>query len=257
LPGTLARWILGRTTQPKELPSSAEPVSRFRNVCISRESGAGGGTIARLVAERLSWKTYDREILEIIAQRMEVSHDIVLALDELAPGIVQDWLLPLREEHYAPQEAYLDHLAKLVSAIGAAGEAVIVGRGANFMLPREEILAVRVIAPLRVRAQRLSEKMGVSVRTARRAARDLDYRRLRFARAMYRVDASDPHHYDMVLDSASLGLAISAEVIVRAVEAGMPSGRAALAPVQPAPTLEIETPKMDVEPPSDAGTESE
>jgi cytidylate kinase len=221
-PATVARWLLGRSTRPKEPPASAAPVPRFRNVCVSRESGAAGGTIARTVAARLGWKVFDHEILEVIAQRMEVSHDIVLALDELAPGLVQDWLLPLREEHYAPQEAYLDHLAKLVTAIGAAGESVIVGRGANFMLPREEILAVRIIAPLRVRAQRLSEKMGVSVRTARRAARDLDHRRLRFARAMYHVDAADPHHYDLVLDSASLSLGIAAEVIVRAVEAGMP-----------------------------------
>ncbi|HEV3120599.1 MAG TPA: cytidylate kinase-like family protein, partial [Isosphaeraceae bacterium] len=152
-PATLARWLLGWNTRPKERPATAEPVARFRVVCISRESGAAGGTVARMVGSRLGWKVFDHEILEVIAMRMEVSHDVVLALDELAPGLVQDWLLPLREEHYAPQEAYLDHLAKLITAIGAAGEAVIVGRGANFMLPREEILSVRIIAPLRVRAQ--------------------------------------------------------------------------------------------------------
>ncbi len=50
-------------------------------------------------------------------------------LDELAPSMVQDWLLPLREEYYAPQEAYLDHLAKLIEAIGRAGESILVGRG--------------------------------------------------------------------------------------------------------------------------------
>ena len=68
------------------------------------------------------------------------------------PSVVQDWLLPLREEHYAPQEAYLDHLAKLIEAIGRAGESVLVGRGAGFMLPRETTLSVRIIAPLRARA---------------------------------------------------------------------------------------------------------
>jgi cytidylate kinase len=209
------------------------PVPRFRIVCISREAGAGGGTIGRLVGTRLGWKLYDHEILEVIAQRMEVTADQVLALDELSPGLVQDWLLPLREEHYAPQEAYLDHLAKLITAIGQAGCSVIVGRGANFLLPRDEILAVRIIAPLKVRAQRLAEKMGVSVRTARRAARDLDNRRLRFARTMYHVDAADPHHYDMVVDSASLGIEIAAEVIVRAVEAGMPPPPVSLKVVPP------------------------
>jgi cytidylate kinase len=131
--------------------------------------------------------------------------------------------LPLREEHYAPQEAYLDHLAKLVEAIGRAGDSLVVGRGAGFLLPRESTLLVRVIAPLKFRAERLAERMGVSVRTARRAARDLDRRRQQFERTMYRIDVNDPHNYDLVLDSNSLGIAISAEIIIRAVEAGRPT----------------------------------
>ncbi len=175
-----------------------------------------------MVGTRLDWKVYDHEILEAIAHRMEVPTDEVRAFDELAPSVVQDWILPLREEHYAPQEAYLDHLAKLVEAIGRAGESVIVGRGANFLLPRGETLSVRIIAPLKARAARLAERMGVSVRTARRAARDLDRRRNQFDRTMHRADPTDPHNFDLVLDSNSLGLSIATEIIVRTVEAGLP-----------------------------------
>lgn len=225
-PGALARWLFGRRADRFETSSAPAPLPRFRNVCISREAGAGGGTIARMAGRRLSWRVYDHELLEAIAKRMELSADEVRAFDELAPSVVQDWILPLREEHYAPQEAYLDHLAKLVEAIGKVGDSVIVGRGANFLLPREETLAVRIIAPLKARAVRLSERMGVSVRTARRAARDLDRRRLQFDRTMHRADAADPHNYDLVLDSNSLGLEIAAEVIVRAVEAGFPASGA-------------------------------
>jgi len=229
-PGTLARWLFGLRSDLPDAKPSASPVARFRNVCISREAGAGGGTIGRMVGRRLDWKVYDHEILEAIAQRMELSADEVRVFDELAPSVVQDWILPLREEHYAPQEAYLDHLAKLVEAIGRAGESVVVGRGANFLLPRGETLSVRIIAPLKSRALRLSERMGVSVRTARRAARDLDRRRLHFDRTMHRADASDPHNYDLTLDSNSLGLPIAAEVIVRAVEAGLPPKALGVAP---------------------------
>ena len=174
-----------------------------------------------MVGTRLDWKVFDHELLDAIAHRMELSVDEVRAFDELAPSVVQDWILPLREEHYAPQEAYLDHLAKLVEAIGRAGDSIIVGRGAGFLLPRETTLSVRIIAPWKARAIRLADRMGVSVRTARRAARDLDKRRAHFVRTMYRVRyANDPHNYDLVLDSDSLGLPIAAEIIVRTVEAG-------------------------------------
>ena len=62
--------------------------------------------------------------------------------------------------------------------------------------------------------------MGVSARTARRAAIDLDRRRSHFSRTMYRVDSNDPHSYDLVLDSHALGLPIVAEILVRTIEAG-------------------------------------
>ncbi len=219
-PKTVSRWLFGKVAKPREPAGSAEPVARFRNVCISRETGSGAGTIGRMIGTRLDWKVFDHELLEAIAQRMELATDEVRAFDELAPSVVQDWILPLREEHYAPQEAYLDHLAKLVEAIGRAGDSIIIGRGAGFLLPREETLLIRVVAPMKARAARLAERMGVSVRTARRAARDLDRRRAHFVRTMYRVDENDPPNYDLVLDSQSLGLPIAAEIIVRAVEAG-------------------------------------
>ena len=219
-PAALSRWFFGKVSRPKETLGSPEPVARFRNVCISREAGSGAGTIARMVGTRLGWKVFDHELLDAIAQRMELSIDEVRAFDELAPSVVQDWILPLREEHYAPQEAYLDHLAKLVEAIGRAGDSIIIGRGAGFLLPRAETLTVRIVSPLKARAVRLAERMGVSVRTARRAARDLDRRRAHFVRTMYRVDANDPHNYDLVLDSESLGLPIAAEILMRTIEAG-------------------------------------
>ena len=52
-PALLGRWLLRRRSA-RDLPSGpAVPVARFRNICISREAGAGGGTIARMVAAGL------------------------------------------------------------------------------------------------------------------------------------------------------------------------------------------------------------
>ena len=224
-PSFLMHWLLGKHPGRSAPKTPLVPVPRFRNVCISREAGAGAGSIARLVGSHLQWRVFDHEILETIAERMEMPVDDVRAFDELAPSVVQDWILPLREEHYAPQETYLDHLAKLVEAIGQEGNAVLVGRGAGFLLPRDATLLIRVIAPVKFRAERLAERMGVSVRTARRAARDLDRRRNQFERTMYRIDPTDPHNYDLVIDSESLTITIAAELIAKAVEAGQPKIR--------------------------------
>lgn len=229
--GSMVSWLFGKVGKRREPSKPRVPVARFQSLCISREAGSGSATIGRMVGARLGWKVYDQELLEAIASRMELTTEEVKAFDELAPSLVQDWILPLREEYYAPQEAYLDHLAKLVEALGKAGQCVIVGRGASFLLPRETTLSVRIVAPLKSRSARLAERMGVSVRTARRAARDLDRRRDGFARTMYRVDPTDAHNYDLVLDSQSLGLTIASEIILKAIEAGRPPLRGTSPPI--------------------------
>lgn len=229
----LRRWWLGRRGAEESLPTL--PRARFRVVCISREAGSGGSTIGKMVAERLGWRFWDRELLLAIADRMGITEEQAVALDELPPTRVQAWALPLWEEHYAPHETYLDHLGKLIDAIGRAGQSVVIGRGAGFALPRMEVLSVRIVAPLPARANRLAERMGVSARTARRMAQDLDRRRNRFAHLQLGVDARAVASYDLVLDSNSLGERIATEVIVRAVECGQPEVE--LMPAEPPPAL--------------------
>jgi cytidylate kinase len=241
-PHSVVRWLFGLGEEHAPTIAEVIPVARFQNICVSREAGSGASALARMVGERLGWKVYDEELIEAIAHRMQVPIDDVRALDEQAPSVVQDWLLPLREEYYAPQEAYLDHLAKLIEAIGRAGESILVGRGAGFMLPRETTLSLRAIAPLKVRAQRLAERMGVSIRTARRAAKDLDRRRAQFDRTMHRANPNDAHNFDMVLDTASLSLEIAAEIIVHTVVVGRPGGLAASSALRSRPEHAAITP---------------
>jgi cytidylate kinase len=226
-PQFFVRWLFGLGEEHRQPTLASSPTARFQNICISREAGAGAGQLAKLIGQGLGWKVYDEELVEAIAHRMGSPIEEIRALDELAPSMVQDWLLPLREEYYAPQEAYLDHLAKLIEAIGRAGESILVGRGAGFMLPRETSLSIRVIAPLKLRAQRLAERMGVSPRTARRAARELDRRRAQFDRTMHRANPNDPHKFDLVLNTEGFGLEIAAEVVISAVKAGRPDALAA------------------------------
>ena len=220
-------WLKSRVTGKKLAGSGedAHPQPRFNNVWISRESGSGSDIIARQVAARLNWTIYNEEFIEIISRRMKISPEMVRTLDELAPGMIQDWLLPLREQHYAPQENYFEHLEHLIQEIGRLGEAVIVGRGAGFILPEESTLRVRLIAPLPNRAGRLADRMGVSIRTARRAARDLDRRRKQFDWALYRKDSDDPHHFHMTLDTTSLGIALCVDLITLAIVRGIPAGQ--------------------------------
>ncbi|MFM7132593.1 MAG: cytidylate kinase family protein, partial [bacterium] len=93
-------WLKSRVTGKKPPGSGGEVAfqPRFTNVWINREAGSGSDIIARQVAARLNWAVYNEEFIEIIARRMKISPEMVRTLDELAPGMIQDWLLPLREQ---------------------------------------------------------------------------------------------------------------------------------------------------------------
>src|SRR5262245_47328343 len=57
-PVRVARWFVGGQASVSQAEGRGAPIARFRNIAISREAGAGGGTIARLVGTRLGWKVY-------------------------------------------------------------------------------------------------------------------------------------------------------------------------------------------------------
>ena len=94
-PHSVVRWLFGLGEEHEPTTAAVIPVSRFQNICISREAGAGASALARMVGERLGWKVYDEELIEAIAHRMEVPIDDVRALDEQLPSMVQDWPYPL------------------------------------------------------------------------------------------------------------------------------------------------------------------
>mgnify|MGYP001229775730 CR=1 FL=1 len=58
-------------------------------ITISRQYGAGGSEVARLVAASLGWAVLDNEIVERVAQRAGLAPDIVAREDEAAPTFVE------------------------------------------------------------------------------------------------------------------------------------------------------------------------
>ena len=56
---------------------------------ISREYGAGGGAMARLVAERLRWRLVDNEVVEEVARLAGMTPDEVARREERGPSFIE------------------------------------------------------------------------------------------------------------------------------------------------------------------------
>ncbi len=182
-------------------------------ITISSELGARGGALGRRLGERLGFEVYDRELIEQIAASAHVRARVVESLDEHVQNWISEYVLAQFESDLLTESDYLRHLSHVVLALGHHGHAIIVGRGAQFLLEPSLTLRVRVIAPLEHRVRCVSEDEHVDARAARRAIEHSDSERRAFIRLFFKEELTSPLHYDLVLNTRALSVAQAAEVV--------------------------------------------
>ena len=128
----------------------------MKAITITREYGAGGGEVARRLAETLGWEVLDRELLHQAAEIEHVPDAELERLDEKAVSMADRFRL------HPPHQKYLHGLTEAARRAAERGNVVLVGRGAQ--------------APARRDARRVSLASGRAARMACRA--DGEARRL-------------------------------------------------------------------------------
>jgi cytidylate kinase len=215
--------------------SRAQPVARqvaTPVVTISREPGSGGRILARQLAEKHSLDLFHQEVIHGMAARAKVSRQFLETLDEKGLSVLEDWVNSLVHERHLWPDQYLQHLMKVIGTIGKHGRAVIVGRGANFILPPEGRIRVRVVAPLERRIANVASTFGVSAEEARRRIIRTESDRRAFVRKYFNADITDPINYDLVLNTEILNIQTAADMLGAAV-AAIVGGTAAVAAERP------------------------
>ncbi len=186
-------------------------------VTLCMEPGSGGCTIAELVAKRLEFDFFHRDMVHKISESARISDTMVESLEKERLSGVQDFIASIVKEQYIHPSIYLDHLMKVVGTIGKHGRAVVVGRGANFIIPPQDRFAVRVIAPLEMRIENVAKHYGVPSDTAKRRVMVRENRRRAFIRQSFNADICDPLHYDLILNTGSMNAEACVEAILGSV----------------------------------------
>jgi cytidylate kinase len=188
------------------------------SITVSREAGARGGTIARRVGRKLGWQVYDQEMLDYMVQDSVVAQGVLDNLPAAALAWSQSQVeqLRLRPEGSHP---LVMKLARVVLALAAQGEVVLIGRGAGCILPRETTLNVRVVAPLPERIAYMSQWLRLTLQEAEERLRLRDEGRGEFVANHFHRQVADVHQYDLVLNSSLLGEEVCVDLIIKAAKA--------------------------------------
>ena len=186
-------------------------------VTISREPGSGGRIIAQKLAAKLNVEVFQQEVLHEMARRAEVSKQMLATMDERGLTILEDWISSLVYDRHMWPDEYLKHLMNVIGTIGKHGRAVVVGRGANFILPPEQRFRVRITAPRRFRIRKVAQEFTLSEGDARRRVIKTESDRKAFIRKYFNADIADPDNYDLTINTKNISIDHAANVIAAAL----------------------------------------
>ena len=183
-------------------------------VTISREPGSGGNILGERLARRQGVELFHQEVIHAMAKSAKVSAQLLETLDEKGLSVLEDWMAYLVDFRHMWPDQYLKHLMKVIGAIGRHGGAILIGRGANFILPPERRFSVRVIAPFEVRVANVVRNHQVAEAEARNRITKTDSQRRAFIRKYFNTSIADPLNYDMVVNTGSVSIDGAVEAIV-------------------------------------------
>lgn len=186
---------------------------KYRVLTVSREFGSGGGRIAKTVAGWLGWKLLDSELLTEIARAARVDSKVVRRYDEH----VDSWLRrlneeavrgvavasgrPLNEEDIFDAHAMAELARRIIGEAYAAGNCVIVGRGAQCILEHKaDVFHVFISASLRDRMHRLNTRLEPGADIALRI-RSVDSERAKYIQQLFGKNWCDHRLYEMMIRS--------------------------------------------------------
>ena len=169
-------------------------------VTISRQFGAGGSSVAGIVAAELGAEVVDKKLIEEVAKRLSLQPSdveaeverprtllerLVRSFSALEPGMGAGWTPPYPDPLYDPRKEIIHLTEQVIGEVAAGGNVVIVGRGAGFVLrDRPGVFRVFLRAPEDVRVKTLADRFHMTETQARRKMHETDSNRAAYIKQL-------------------------------------------------------------------------
>jgi cytidylate kinase len=205
-------------------------------VTFSVQLGSDGFAIAQTVAEKLSYRYLDNEVIAQAAAMAGVSPETVAAaerwptfvermLERLAlTTVVSEGVLPTPPANPATMMLtsadYRQLIEQVVESLAESGHCVIVGHAGQAILRNTpQVFKVLVHGSRQRRAERLAAEQGIEVKDALVQVKDSDRQREEFFKHVYNLEWLDSSTYDMTINTDDVETSTAVALILTGVEA--------------------------------------
>jgi cytidylate kinase len=200
-------------------------------ITISRQFGAGGKTFGRRLADTLGYYYADEDIIERAVVEFSVSTDgkkiletepgdkLKRFISKLNPFGTSLMELPLSDkERYIDGFKYLELLNLIIPKIAKEGNAVIIGRGGQYVLHDfEDTHHILLMAKEEDRIKFIENNYRVSRARTIQILKRMAKRRANLYSYFGKKDYDDPKLYDLVLNMSLLSIDKAEELICKLI----------------------------------------
>jgi len=206
-------WEARRQKLSQKKPASAEIPPC---ICFSRKVGVGALEVADILARKLHMRVADREILEHMSGETRLDKETVKFYDELYPGKTVELSALLFGKKSFQMDDYLRNLVNAVYSIAAIGSTIFVGRGTHLILPRDRVLAVRLICSDSFRTERLASLLKIGADEAVNTLGKIDREQKAFFKKAFGKKDAPASEFDLIVNFDQLGdTRLAADLVAR------------------------------------------
>lgn len=181
-------------------------------ITISRQFGTGAETLGQMLAKELGYTFIDKDIIQMISKEANVSPNFVKLVESEGGTKLSKFISTLisktkvdsilaKEKGYIDDEIYLDYLILIIAQIADEGNAIILGRGSQYILKdHPDVFHILIINEFENRVKYLMDNANITEKKATRTVSNEDKRRDNLYGKLGKKDYDDASLYHLVLN---------------------------------------------------------
>lgn len=185
----------------------------YKYITIEREYGSGGTKIARRLAKECGIFCYGEEILEAVSKKLDIPVEQIQKYEETVSNsfLYTVFMMSRVQEGNADMLTKDGHVfvaeQQEIKNLAASGSAVFIGHCASEALKDKDVIKVFIrSSDKEIKAKRIAEDYGISKKNIESTCDRFDNKRAKYYYSNTAKKWDDLSNYDIVLDSAKLGI---------------------------------------------------
>ena len=214
----LDNWITDKraTSTQSAVPAQEAP---HTVITIAREFGSGGHLLGEMLAKELGIKLYDKEFIHLAAEKSGIDEAYIRRNEQSIPSfwlkcILTDGNESSRQQSLSPDDVLFVAESNIIRELAAQEPCIIIGRCADYILqdaPR--LIKVFCYTDRESAYQRCTTEYGVPADKAKAEITRVNRNRVAHYEYYTGERWGDPHRYDLILNTGSIGLEAACELV--------------------------------------------